>query len=293
MPRVSIMGFALRARVSVLGLGALSVALVACTAGCPSPESPVSSRLEWNERLQSRRELSIDASRSISVKRDVHVLRVHADADQVANAFHQVMRDPQRRFGMIQVDRPEREAGQPFQLGSRFQGRYRLEDGSKFLSELAKYEPAREALCAIENQNTSDYGLIAVLELPPAVRPADAPAHPAPGTLFVLEYRYLEGSPIAGSSRFEVRQITDQLSELSQIFTYQEQTAAFAAFFANGGLTLHNQVVYSQVKQTAALLGVAFEALDIPKAYQTVQFWPEAPAVGAPETFAGRFRCSG
>jgi hypothetical protein len=285
------MGLALRARVSVLGLGAL--ALVACASGCPSPESPPSSRLEWAKRLQSRRELSIDASRSISVKRDVHVLRVRADADRVAGAFHQVMRDPQRRFGLIQVDRPDREAGQPFQLGSRFQGRYRLEDSSKLLNELAKYEPAREALCAIENQNTSDYGVIAVLELPPAERPADAPPHPAPGTQFVLEYRYLEGSPIAGSSRFEVRQLSEQLSEISQIFTYQEQTAAFAAFFANGGLTLHNQVVYSQVKQTAALLGVAFEAPDIPKAYQTVQFRSLAPDTVEPESVAGGFRCSG
>ena len=91
------MGFALRARVSVLGLCALAVVLVACASGCPTPESPPSSRLEWAKRLQSRRELSIDASRPISVKRDVHVLRVHADADQVASAFHQVMRDPQRR----------------------------------------------------------------------------------------------------------------------------------------------------------------------------------------------------
>lgn len=287
------MGFALRARVSVLGLCALAVVLVACASGCPTPESPPSSRLEWAKRLQSRRELSIDASRPISVKRDVHVLRVHADADQVASAFHQVMRDPQRRFGLIQVDRPEREAGQPFQLGSRFQGRYRLQDSSKLLNELSKYEPAREALCAIENQNTSDYGLIAVLELPPAEKPAGAPPHPAPGTLFVLEYRYLEGSPIAGSSRFEVRQLSDQLSEISQIFTYQEQTAAFAAFFANGGLTLHNQVVYSQVKQTAALLGVAFEAPDIPEAYQTVRIPLVAPVTVAPESFAGGFRCSG
>jgi hypothetical protein len=287
------MGFALRARVSVLGLGALALSLVACASGCPSPESPPSSRLEWAKRLQSRRELPIDASRPISVKRDVHVLRVHADADQVASAFHQVMRDPQRRFGLIQVDRPEREAGQPFQLGSRFQGRYRLEDSSKLLKELAKYEPAREALCAIENQNTSDYGLIAVLELPPAQRTADAPPHPAPGTLFVLEYRYLDGSPIAGSSRFEVRQVSEQLSEISQIFTYQEQTAAFAAFFANGGLTLHNQVVYSQVKQTAALLGVAFEAPDIPKAYQSVQSPFVAPDIGVAQALAGELRCSG
>jgi hypothetical protein len=99
--------------------------------------------------------------------------------------------------------------------------------------------------------------------------------------VFVLEYRYLEGSPIAGSSRFEVRQLSDGLSELLQIFTYQEQTAAFAAFFANGGLTLHNQVVYSQVKQTAELLGVPFEAPDIPAAYYTAAAAGAGADVGA------------
>ena len=94
---------------------------------------------------------------------------------------------------------------------------------------------------------------------------------PAPADLGVAMARVLEGSPIAGSSRFEVRQLVDGQSELLQIFTYQEQTASFAAFFSNGGLTLHNQVVYSQVRQTAELLGVPFEAPDIPPAYQTAQ----------------------
>lgn len=210
-----------------------------------------------------------DGGRSISIKRDVHVLIIDADADRVATAFHDVMRDPTRRFGMIEVDRPDAETGKPFRLGSRFQGRYRLGDGSKLLRELAEYEPAAQALCLIENENTSDYGVIAALELPAEVRPEGSGSHPVAGTTFVLEYRYLEGSPIAGSSRFEVRQLADDRSEVVQIFTYQEQTAAFAAFFANGGLTLHNQVVYSQVKQTAALLGVPFAAPDIPAAYQT------------------------
>lgn len=243
----------------------LLLAATGCAGGCPAPESPAESRAEWHARLAARRLLVIDATRSISVKRDVHQLRIHADADRVANAFHEVMRDPARRFGMIQVDRPDAEVGRPFQLGSRFQGRYRLDAGSGFLRELAEYEPARAALCEIENQNTSDYGVIAVLELPPP----DGARPPPPGTRYVLEYRYLEGSPIAGSSRFEVRQVADQLSELTQIFTYQELTPTFAVFFGNGGLTLHNQVVYSQAKQTAELLGVAFDAPDIPEAYKT------------------------
>jgi hypothetical protein len=57
------------------------------------------------------------------------------------------------------------------------------------------------------------------------------------------------------------------LNEHGTFFTYREQTLPFAAFFANGGLTLHDHVVYSQVAQTAALLGVAYEALDLPAAY--------------------------
>jgi hypothetical protein len=257
------------------GYGVLLVCLstlgTACgRSGCPEPTAPPASRAEWAARLRAKQELYVDATRSITVKRDAHTLVVHADADLVATAFHRVMRDPARKFGMIEIDRPDGEVGQPFSLGSRFQGRYRIADGSKVLTRLSEYEPARAALCELENQNTSDYGVIRELFLPPETRPGDAPAHPAPGTTYLLEYRYLEGTPIAGSSRFEVRQISDGLSELTQIFTYQEQSAAFAAFFANGGLTLHNQVIYSQVKQTAELLGVKFEAPDIPLEYQSL-----------------------
>lgn len=252
-------------RIIVVGL---SLSLAACGGtGCPLPEAPAASRAEWAARLAAMRELRLDATRSISIKRDVHTLIVHADADRVATAFHHAMRDPARRFGMIEVNRPEAEVGKPFRLGSRFQGRYRLDAGSKLLRDLSEHDSARAALCELENQNTSDYGVIRALSLPPETRPEGAPPHPPPGTTYVLEYHYLEGSPIAGSSRFEVRQVADDRSELTQIFTYQEKSAAFAAFFANGGLTLHVQVVYAQVQQTAELLGVKFEAPDIPVEY--------------------------
>ena len=252
---------------AALVLASLGALVNACGGGCPAPTAPAQARSEWSRQLEQKRELTLDAQRSLTIKRDVHVFSVDADADAVATAFHQVMRDPERRYGLIQVDRPDAERGQPFHEGSRFQGRYRIEDTSKVLKHLDQYPPVREGLCELENGSTSDFGIIAVLQLPPEPKAPSAPLHPAPGTTFVLEYHYLEGSPIAGSSRFIVRQLADGKTELSQIFTYQEQTLPFAAFFTNGGLTLHDQVVYSQVAQTAALLGVAYRSLDMPEAY--------------------------
>jgi len=209
------------------------------------------------------------AAHPITVKRDVHSFELAADADEVARKFHEVMRTPGLKFGMIEVDRPEAEQGQPFHLGSRFQGRYVIEDTNPVLQHLSEWQPARQAFCAVSNKTTSDYGVIVELELPPEVRAADAPPHPAVGTTFVLEYSYLVGSPIGGSSRFEVMQLSEKRSRLTQIFTYQETNASFAAFFANGGLTLHKQVVSSQVAKTAKALGVAVLSTDMPTEYLT------------------------
>lgn len=246
---------------------AVAALLSGCSEACPYPQSPVKDRAEWAAELAVRKRLVTDGSRPITIKRDVHSFELPADADDVARRFHEVMRTPGLKFGMIEIDRPEAERGQPFHLSSRFQGRYVIEDSNPVLQHLAQWQPAKQAFCAVSNQTTSDYGVIVELDLPPQVRPVDAPAHPAPGTVFVLEYAYLVGSPIGGSSRFEVTQLSDNRSRLTQIFTYQETNASFAAFFANGGLTLHKQVVSSQVAKTAHALGVAIIATDMPAAY--------------------------
>ena len=245
---------------------ALALSVVACGGACPHAESPAN-RTAWAEQLAAKRHLVTDGAKPITIKRDVHSFDLDADADRVARAFHDVMRNPENRYGLIQVDRPDAEVGKPFRLGSRFQGRYRVGEANPTLSRLSQWPPARAAFCAFENQSTSDYGYIAVLQLPPETPPTDAPAHPAVGTSYVLEYTYLEGSPIGGSSRFEVTQLADNSSRLTQIFTYQEVNASFAAFFANGGLTLHEQVVSSQVAKTAKALGVAMRSVDMPKEY--------------------------
>jgi hypothetical protein len=92
-----------------------------------------------------------------------------------------------------------------------------------------------------------------------------------------MTYRYLKPTPIAGSSTFEVSDVVDpgELSGLGvpkaarvrQIFVYQEQNKAFADFFTTGGLRLHDQVVYSQVMQSAEAAGTCVLRTDIPKEY--------------------------
>jgi hypothetical protein len=156
--------------------------------------------------------------------------------------------------------------GKPFTMGERFQGRYGIEDAvkeqlegkwKKIFGKLVDNDSVRRVICQIENQSTSDYGQISRLEL-----------EPPPGRAHVLQYTYLSGSPIAGSSTFLVQDIAPDRSRLSQVFEYQEQDLTFATFFSAGGLKLHNQVVFSQTSQAAALIGARILATDIPEAYQ-------------------------
>ena len=241
--------------------------LVGCGASACPTRSAANPSAHWEADLLSRPLLVTHPERAITVKRDVHEFYIPADADDVARAFHAVMRDPNRHYGLIQVKRPAQDINQPFHQGSRFQGDYEIENTSSFWSGLGKTDLGRQAFCAIEAKNTSDYGEISGLDLPPDPAPSDRKA-PAAGTSYFMEYRYLQGSPIGGSSRFEVKQIADKQTVLTQIFTYQETTASFAAIFANGVLTLHDKVVRSQVAQTAALLHVAITQSDVPTPYR-------------------------
>jgi hypothetical protein len=233
--------------------------------GCPT-KAPSDARAIWEAELDKKTELALDATRDITIKRDVHVIVVSADAQKLAAAFHDVMRDPKRHFGLIKVDRKQANLDKPFQLGERFQGRYEIDEAlKKDLSPWAKKifgefvdEPGVKAfLCDLENQATSDYGVIAKLDL-----------SPKDGQDFVLSYHYLSGSPIAGSSTFIVHPISPGTSSLTQVFEYQELSPTFALFFSSGGLKLHDQVVYSQVSQAADLVGAKIVSSDIPEAYR-------------------------
>ncbi len=244
-----------------------------CGTGCPT-SAQAEQRSRWEAALQSKTELPLRPLHEISIKRDVHEIFVSTDAAALADAFHSVMRDPARRYGLIRVDRLAANAGKPFTPGEKFQGRYSLEGAvkqelsgkwKKLFGELVDDDDIQDLLCRIENEETSDFGIIARLELAPP-----------PGEPYVLEYRYLTGSPIAGSSTFMITDATpNELSrlgvpkaaKLTQVFLYQEQTSSFAKFFTRGGLKLHNQVVMSQAEQAAKLAGAKVLATDIPKEY--------------------------
>ena len=247
----------------------LTIALstfAACGGKCPDPQTPGPDQSRWEQELDQKRVLALQPSSKITIKRDVHNLIVSAEAAKLADGFHRVMQDPNRRFGLIKVDRKPGNVGKPFTVGERFQGRYELDEAIKqklkgkwrdWFGELAEEPPFCKILYDIENSHTSDYGIIARLEL-----------NPPPGAEFVLSYQYLEGSPIAGSSTFAISALAPGQSRLTQTFEYQELTEDFAKFFSTAGLRLHNQVVYSQVRQAAELAGGQIVESDIPREYQ-------------------------
>lgn len=261
-------------------MGLLAAALASCAAACASAPCPDGKRpadaASWASELRERQPLSVDYHSDISVKRDVRDMIVDVEAARLAPAFHQVMTDAARRFGLIRVDRLPENVGKPLALGEKFQGRYEIDRAlleqlrghlRDWFGDLSGSEPVQSWVCQLENGHTSDYGVISALELAPP-----------PGGEYRLQYRYLVGSPIAGSSTFTVRDITDpellarhgvsRGSLLRQVFEYQEQTSSFAAFFTKGGLRLHNQVVHEQAAQAASAAGGKIVASDIPVEYQ-------------------------
>jgi len=252
-----------------------ALAIAGCgSSACPTAKS-AAERARWEADLTRAEPLAVNPKASLSIKRDVHELIVGVDAATFAQAFAHVLEDPERRFGLIRIDRMQTNLGRDFHLGERFQGRYELAAaGRQELQGIWKvlFGPAledkgvEECLCRIENGNTSDYGEIVRLDI----------AEPKLG-VYAMEYRYLKPSPIAGSSTFEVSDIIDsgelaalgvpRAARVRQIFVYQEQNESFAKFFTAGGLRLHNQVVYSQVMQAAEAAGTCVLQSDIPKEY--------------------------
>jgi len=229
---------------------ALPLALALGSSGCgrdacPSANSPTHAD-EWGSAMAQRTLLQVDPERSISIKRDVHYFDVSVSAEKFAKAFHAVMIDPQRRFGLIRVDRDPKSKGSPFKLHERFQGRYVL--------------PSNDAdaalVCKIENAATSDYGEIVLLHL-----------DENPERHYDMRYAYLSGSPMAGSSTFEVQSLTDDTCRVTQTFLYQELNVAGANLFSLGVLKLHDQVVYSQIAQSAAEAGGQITATDLLGSY--------------------------
>ncbi|MFI5297562.1 MAG: hypothetical protein ACHREM_05635 [Polyangiales bacterium] len=211
------------------------------------------------------------------------------------------MKVPNAEFGLIKVRRPLDRVGKDFQIGERFQGQYQLNDGlmttaPAWLKDLVvlarKSTPLQEAVCSIENKDMSDYGIIEELNLVLKQGP------------LVFAYRYLDGSPIAGTSTFTVvpedrtnahgaspsdagatSTTTPESAPapscvLTQVFQYQEQHELTAVLMSGPILKLHDQVVWNQAKHAVDLMNasdavksgkrppVAITASDIPIEYR-------------------------
>ncbi len=230
----------------------IALAVIALCSSCYSPRSAAERQRLWEQRLNARPILPLLPNSEITIKRDVHSIDIDADVRRVAAGFHGTMIDPNKHFGLIHVMRPVDQSGKPFVLHQRFQGRYALEDLLQLRGPF--WEPV---LRAFENQLTSDYGEISELNL-----------EPPSGEDCRMTYRYLEGSPIAGSSTFVVHALSEGHSRLTQIFEYQEQDPGFVQFFSTQGLKLHDQVVYSQARQAAEAIGAHVIDTDIPEPYR-------------------------
>jgi hypothetical protein len=260
----------------LLAAGVLLGASACVAHSCPNSDSS-EDVARWSAELRARQPLELDDNATLSIKRDVRDVVVDIDASHLADAFQRVLRDPARRFGLIRVDRLPENAGKPFALGEKFQGRYVIEAAGRaqlrgkaedWFGDFASSKPVQQFLCDVENRHTSDFGVLTELV-----------TSPPPGEAYVMQYVYLAGSPIAGSSTFTISDVTDpkllakysvaQAARITQVFEYQEREGDFANFFTRGGLRLHDQVVFSQAEQSASLAGAHILETNIPVAYQS------------------------
>jgi hypothetical protein len=215
-------------------------------------------------KLSKRPRLPVDAGRSIAIKRDVHEFLVAAEPARLAAAFEAVMTDPRGMFGLIRVKRPDERMGRAFAVGERFQGCYSLAAAllgvvsgraRRLLGWLLGRAPLRWLVARLEDALLSDYAVIDELEL-----------DPAPGRPHALQYSYLAGTPIAGSSRFTIEAHAGG-SRVTQIFEYQEVNAIALGTFQRFGLKMHDQVVHRQIAQAAARAGAPAPTGTIPLEY--------------------------
>jgi hypothetical protein len=209
---------------------------------------------ESARRLQLRAPLPVDPARAIAVKRDVHELVVEAEAATFARAFREVVTDPQSTFGLIRVKRPPERMGQDFAVGERFQGCFSLE-------LLARRWPAvvgrllgraTPLVTWFEDTFLSNYAEVTAIE---------------EGGSYRLEYRYLDGTPIAGSSTFTIEPDGPGRCRVRQIFEYQEVGGVALGTFQRFGLKYHDQVVQMEIEKAAARAGARVVSSTIPSEY--------------------------
>jgi hypothetical protein len=219
-------------------------------------------------KLMRRALLSVDPKKSIAIKRDVHEYRVETDAARFADAFRAVMIDPEGDFGLIRVKRPAERMGKDYQIGERFQGCYSLEKAllaavsrpwvKRLVARVLALKTMLRFTGWLEDELLSDYAIIDRLVLSP-----DA----ARGEVHTLRYRYLSGTPIAGSSAFYIEPSGSGCCLVRQVFEFQEINFIALTVFQRAGLKMHDQVVHMQILKAAVRAGAPPPVGTIPVVY--------------------------
>jgi hypothetical protein len=108
----------------------------------------------------------------------------------------------------------------------------------------------------LEERFLSDYAVIADLTL-----------EPGPGEPRRLCYRYLEGTPIAGSTTLVVEPTARGSARVTIIFEFQELRAATLRVLHGMALPRHDQAMHDLVRRAAERLGARIVASTVPHAY--------------------------
>jgi hypothetical protein len=215
-------------------------------------------------RLAARAPLPVEPGATIAVKRDVHELVVGCEAAAFARAFREVVTDPASTFGLIRVKRAAERMGRDFDVGERFQGCFSLElallarlpeSARGLAARLLGGRAATAVLRAVEDALLSNYAEVVAVS-------TSAP--------YRLEYRYLDGTPIAGSSVFTIDDDGPGRCRVRQIFEYQEVNGLALGTFQRFGLKYHDQVVQMEIEAAAARAGAVVLSGTIPAAYRTL-----------------------
>jgi hypothetical protein len=203
-------------------------------------------------RLLTKQHKHTAPKNGIAIKREAHVFDVDADASAFAHAFQDVLRDPGATFGVVRIKRIAECVGRDFVEGERFQGGFSIRAAVESsamparlkaaMTRLLDHPLAASAIERLEEAFLSDYGeLEQVLLEPDASR----------GEVHTVSYRYLEGTPLAGSTTYTVEPLPSGGCRVTQIFRYQEVNSIALNTFQRFGIKYHDAAVYWQIRCAA------------------------------------------
>ncbi len=184
----------------------------------------------WVRRLASRTPLALDPARPFAIKRNVHEVEVDADPDALGRALGDVVADPVEALGRIRVRRRPDRVGRPFEAGERFHG-------ALTLGGAAAGGPLARLVRWLEDAFFSDYAEVE--------RVSDRE----------VRYRYLSGTPIAGSSTLRIEPAGPARSRLVVVFEFQEVAALALGALHRFALKRHDEAIQDHVRKAAARLG--------------------------------------